>query len=76
VDILRNAERASGYVLLVAATTGAALGAKAPQRWARAGGGLLLAGLSNLLARDVAMIASGTPTRLPLRGVAGAGQRL
>jgi hypothetical protein len=62
VDISLNAERARRYVLLVAAVTGAALGAKAPQRWARAGGGLLLAGLSALLARDVAMIASGTPT--------------
>jgi hypothetical protein len=59
-----NAERASGYVLLVAAVTGAALGAKAPQRWGRAGGGLLLAGLSALLARDVAMIASGALRRL------------
>jgi hypothetical protein len=59
-----NAERASGYVLLVAAAAGAVLGAKAPQRWGRAGGGLLLAGLSALLARDVAMIASGTPGRL------------
>ena len=64
VDTSLNAERASGYVLLVAAVTGAALGAKAPQRWGRAGGGLLLAGLSALLARDVAMIASGTPRRL------------
>jgi len=55
-----NAERAGGYVLLVAAVTGAALGAKAPHRWGRAGGCLLLAGLSALLARDVAMISSGT----------------
>ena len=59
-----NAERASGYVLLVAAVTGAALGPKAPHRWGRAGGGLLLAGLSALLARDVAMIASGALRRL------------
>jgi hypothetical protein len=59
-----SAERASGYVLLAAAVTGAALGAKAPKRWGRAGGGLLLAGLSALLARDVAMIASGTLRRL------------
>ena len=59
-----NAERAGGYVLLVAAVTGAALGAKAPQRWGRAGGGLFLAGLSALLAHDVAMISSG-----PLRGL-------
>jgi hypothetical protein len=64
VDTSWNPERASGYVLLVAAVTGAALGARAPQRWGRAGGGLLLAGLSALLARDVAMIASGTPGRL------------
>ena len=64
VDTSLNAERASGYVLLVAAVTGAALGAKAPQRWGRAGGGLLLAGLSALLARDVAMIASDTLRRL------------
>ena|ERR1035438_3939727 len=33
VDTSLNPERASGYVLLVAAVTGAALGAKAPQRW-------------------------------------------
>ena len=64
VEVSLSAERASGYVLLVAAVTGAALATKAPQRWGRAGGGLLLAGLSALLARDVAMIASGTPRRL------------
>jgi hypothetical protein len=33
VDTSLNPERAGGYVLLVAAVTGAALGAKAPQRW-------------------------------------------
>lgn len=44
--------------------TGAALGPKAPQRWGRVGGGLRLAGLSALPARDVAMIASVTPNRL------------
>jgi len=55
-----NAEPASGYILPVVAVTGAALGAKAPQRWGRACGGLLLAGVSALLTRDVAMIASGT----------------
>jgi hypothetical protein len=59
VDTSLNAVRAGGYVLLVAAVTGAALGAKAPQGWGRAGGGLFLAGLSALLARDVAMISSG-----------------
>lgn len=50
MDTSWSPERASGYVLLVAAVTGAALGAKAPQRWGRAGGGLLLAGLTALLA--------------------------
>jgi hypothetical protein len=64
VDTSMNPERAGGYVLLVAAVTGAVLGPKAPQRWGRAGGGLLLAGLSALLARDIAMVASGTPRRL------------
>ena len=60
VDTSLNAERAGGYVLLVAAAAGAVLGAKAPRRWGRAGGGLLLAALSALLARDLAMISSGT----------------
>jgi len=61
-----TSERVSGAVLFAAAITGTLLGAKAPQRWGRPGGALLVGGLSILLARDVTMIASGSLPRLQL----------
>ena len=56
----------SGAALLAAAVTGALLGAKAPHRWGRPGGALLVGGLSILLVRDTTMIASGSLSRLQL----------
>ena len=52
--------------MLAAAVTGAFLGAKAPHRWGRPGGALLVGGLSILLVRDTTMIASGSLSRLQL----------
>ena len=56
--------RVGGAVLLAAAITGALWGAKAPQRWGRPGGAMLVGRLSVLLARDVTMITAGSLTRL------------
>jgi hypothetical protein len=59
-----DAQRLGGYTLLLAAGTGSVLAAKAPHRWGRPGGALVIAGLSMLLTRDTIMIASGLPGRL------------
>ena len=63
-DAGNHAQRPGGYALLLAAGTGTVLAAKAPHRWGRRGGALVITGLSVLLTRDTIMIASGLPGRL------------
>ena len=59
-----DARRLGGYALLLAAGTGTVMATKAPHRWGRPGGALVITGLSVLLTRDTIMIASGLPGRL------------
>ena len=64
VDRKPTVIKVSGFALLAVAVAGVFLGTKAPQRWGRPGGALLVGGLSVLLARDVLMITSGSLARL------------
>lgn len=58
------AQRVGGGLLAAAALAGTLCGARAPARWGRRGGVLLVGGLALLAARDATMIASGSLFRL------------
>jgi hypothetical protein len=64
MDHRTTTESLSGVALLAAAVTGTLFAARAPTRWGRGGGALLVGGLAVLLARDATMIGSGSLERL------------